>query len=322
LRIFDVTHYGAVGDGKADSAPGVQRAIDAAQAAGGAEVYLPAGDYLDANGATIEIHTGPAVTLAGSGRDSTRLIQGVAAKGLLSVKADHSIVQDLTLDAHAHDGGSAFGTGSSYVTLRRCKALGGTQVWAVRFAGGHGVAKPTAPSYERGNVVDDLVLHDYAPGQNDGLDFSYQKDGTITNVQHTGSRLGLFVDSNVAVTNYSYAPEPTLPSGTFGFYITAPGDHITITNFTSSGQGGKVGVIPPGSPRKGNTDITIRGERMTGGAGYHLFVGDVTNLVIQDSTLGGLEIAPNLEAQIVLKNTTTGSVTRRPASGATIDVRQ
>jgi polygalacturonase len=45
-HVYDVTRFGAVGDGKALDAPAINRAIDAAHAAGGGTVHLPAGTYL------------------------------------------------------------------------------------------------------------------------------------------------------------------------------------------------------------------------------------------------------------------------------------
>ena len=46
-RIFDVTAYGAVGDGRADDTPAIQRAVNAAASAdGGGTVYFPARTYL------------------------------------------------------------------------------------------------------------------------------------------------------------------------------------------------------------------------------------------------------------------------------------
>jgi len=45
-RIFDISTYGATGDGKAIDSPAINRAIDAAAAAGGGTVYLPPGTWL------------------------------------------------------------------------------------------------------------------------------------------------------------------------------------------------------------------------------------------------------------------------------------
>ena len=44
--IFDVRRYGAAGDGKTVDTPAVNRAIEAAAAAGGGVVLFPAGTYL------------------------------------------------------------------------------------------------------------------------------------------------------------------------------------------------------------------------------------------------------------------------------------
>ncbi|MCJ7543947.1 MAG: glycoside hydrolase family 28 protein [Phycisphaerae bacterium] len=45
-RSFDVTAYGAVGDGAKDAAAAIQAAIDAASAAGGGSVIIPSGTFL------------------------------------------------------------------------------------------------------------------------------------------------------------------------------------------------------------------------------------------------------------------------------------
>src|SRR5947209_2190566 len=45
-EIFDVRQYGAAGDGKTVDTPAVNRAIEAAAAAGGGVVLFPAGTYL------------------------------------------------------------------------------------------------------------------------------------------------------------------------------------------------------------------------------------------------------------------------------------
>src|SRR5271156_3726046 len=45
-RTFTITDYGAVGDGKTPATAAIQKTIDAAVAAGGGEVLVPAGKFL------------------------------------------------------------------------------------------------------------------------------------------------------------------------------------------------------------------------------------------------------------------------------------
>ena len=45
-KSFDVTQYGAVGDGKTRNTAALQKAIDTAAAAGGGTVLIPAGKFL------------------------------------------------------------------------------------------------------------------------------------------------------------------------------------------------------------------------------------------------------------------------------------
>jgi hypothetical protein len=316
---FNVTRYGAISNGSADSSAAIQMAINAAQAAGGGHVFFPPGDYLIASkGDTIP--AGAPVEFEGSGRGTTTLTSASRVRTLM-VQADHSVVTGLTFDAHTNGGGPAVVVTASYVTVEQCQILGATGgSWPLRFAGGHASASPLNPTYATGNVIDNLILHDYAPGRNDGLDFSFQENASITDVQHIGSRLGLYVDRYVTVTNYSFTPEPTLTGGTYGYFITAPSDHITITNFTTSGQGGKIGVIPAGNSRAASSDITINDEKMTGGGAFQIFIGDVTDLVIENSTLGRVVVAPTSITQCTLQNTTYAALSKQQNPGASINV--
>jgi polygalacturonase len=64
--VFDVRHYGAKGDGKALDSPAINAAIDAAVAAGGGQVLLPAGRYLSGSirlKSNIELHLAAGCTL-------------------------------------------------------------------------------------------------------------------------------------------------------------------------------------------------------------------------------------------------------------------
>ena len=44
--LFDVRAYGATGDGKTIDSPAINKAIEAAAAAGGGTVFFPAGNYV------------------------------------------------------------------------------------------------------------------------------------------------------------------------------------------------------------------------------------------------------------------------------------
>jgi hypothetical protein len=67
--VYDVTKYGAVGDGSTPNAVAVQAAVDAALANGGGVVYFPAGDYYMES----YVIVGSNLTLRGAGVNATTL---------------------------------------------------------------------------------------------------------------------------------------------------------------------------------------------------------------------------------------------------------
>ena len=129
--------------------------------------------------------------------------------------------------------------------------LGGPNHFAIYYAGPKG-AKPLAPLYNTGNVVNNLILNEL--DCNDGFSWSFQQNSSITNVTHTGSRLALYVDQSTTVTDYRYTPGAQQCGARNGFWLTPPADNITITNFTSSGEGGKVGIIGRERRRQGREE--------------------------------------------------------------------
>lgn len=70
-QTFNVRHYGASGTGRVDDTAAIQRTIDAAQAAGGGRVIVPAGQYMlsSAGGHCLRI-TGSGISLSGDGYSS------------------------------------------------------------------------------------------------------------------------------------------------------------------------------------------------------------------------------------------------------------
>ena len=80
--VFDVTDFGAVADPSVNNQPMIQAAIDAAHAAGGGLVYVPAGVWGIAVGADgdggIQVKSNVYLMGAGMGATTLRLVDGSA----------------------------------------------------------------------------------------------------------------------------------------------------------------------------------------------------------------------------------------------------
>jgi hypothetical protein len=321
---FAVTKYGANGNGVSDNTAAFARAIAAAQAAGGGTVNVPAGRYSfssdnSPNRASIVIQGSVSVTLQGMGRGQTFLIEAHPNKGLLSVVTDHTVVSNLTLDTQTHNGGAAIFVRANYTSLLHVSVLGGAHAFALYYAGPLN-ATPAAPTYDVGNRVYDLELNDLVC--NDGFSWSFQKNSSISDVVHTGSRLALYVDDATTVTDYWYTPGTQQCDARDGFWVTPPADDITIVGFVSSGEGGEVGVNGAGVVGRIANNVTIRGLRLTGGDDQ-LLIGDVTNFLLEDSNLGdnAIVIAPQQIAEGSISNCTFGRIVHKGAAGALVAIK-
>jgi Pectate lyase superfamily protein len=320
-HIFDVTAYGARGNDQSDNTMAFGDAIQAAETAGGGVVYVPAGKYVfsaskTGTGGSIVIDGTVPITLQGAGRDQTWLIEAKANKGLLGVHIDHTVVEDLTLDTRTNDGGAALFVQANDTSLLNTTVLGGPSHFAIYYAGPKG-AKPAAPLYNTGNIVNNLVLNEL--DCNDGFSWSFQQNSSITNVTHTGSRLALYVDQSTTVTDYHYTPGAQQCGARNGFWLTPPADNITIVDFTSSGEGGKVGIIGPAGVGKVARNVTIRNLIMTA-SGYTLTIGDVSNLLLTGCNLGHNNIVVNAQAvaQGTISHCTFGQMVRSGAATAQV----
>jgi hypothetical protein len=304
-----------MGNKTGDNTPAFAAAISAAQSAGGGIVAVPAGTYDFATGSptSIQIDGTVPIALAGAGRGNTELVELTRRKDLLSISCDGSIVQDLSFDTETHSGGHGIGVRANDTTVQRVAVTSGTLAFGFYYAGPPD-AQPGNGLYNTGNVVNDVTLDDHI--KSDGFSFSFQKDATISNVVHTGSRLSLYADTDVTVTNYQYTPGGN--GANAGWVISSPCDHITIDNFVSSGEGGQIRNAPNES--RMNSYITIDDEQMTGGSSERLLIGDVTNLVVENSALQQLEFSPNLTTQGVVSATTYSKLVKKPQHGGTVDV--
>jgi hypothetical protein len=309
--VFSVAGYGAVNNGTGDNTAAFGSAIAAAQAAGGGIVSVPAGTYMFVSGspASIQIDGTVPITFAGAGRSTTKLVEFTKRRDLLSIKCDGTIIENLAFDTRTYSGGHGLGDGANNTSVQGIQVTSGTETFGILYAGPAG-AKPGNGLYSTGNVINDVILSDEF--KSDGFSFAFQKNGSVSNVVHTGSRISIYADSFVTVSNYQYTPGSF--GATAGWVISTPSNNITITNFVSSGEGGIINNAPTAA--RVNVTITINGERMTGPTTNRLLIGDVKGLLVENSALDGIVISPSQIAQGTVTTTHYTSVVNKPHKGA------
>ena len=307
-QLYNVNDYGAYPNGT-DATPGFRRAIAAAQAnPAGGTVMIPAGIYsfstrvVGAPAASIQVHRlsrpitiqGPAVP-AGEPPVVT-LVQQVPGQALMSVHTSSTLVQNITFDCQSNQGGSCFGVGSTVVkgqpmggnntTLLNCTALGssGAKAFTLYYPGPPG-ATQDVPIYNYGNQVISCTVHDDIA--DDGFSFSFQSGAYVHDITHFGSRLALFMCADTEIDTYNYTMNPYCNDQhsaqgyvTNGFWITPPSTGVTITDFTTSGQGG---IISGDIQERVAIDVTLNNHQFTNTDEtkyYGLEVGNVDGLII------------------------------------------
>ncbi len=300
--VTDVTAYGAVGDGHTDSGAAVRAAMSAAEKVGGS-LYFPAGHYLlsaaTSGGAFSTPAGGRPLTIAGDSA-ATSVVTGLTnGAPVLGLRSDHVTVQDLTIDAQSHDLGASIYLIANYNTIQRCSLLGGSHFFGVYAAG-----DASGVNGNTGNqLLDDTISDRTQMPLGDGISWSYQHNSLIQDIDHTGSRLALYRDTDVTVTNYTYHPGPYANVDN-GFWISAPSSNITVTDFTTYGNGG----VMSANGGQYDTGVVISGEQFLGSGGQLRVVG-ATGLTVTGCSLGTgntIEFAATVPLTgVVIKNCTS-----------------
>ena len=316
-QVFNVKAYGALGDGATDDSAAIRSAIAAASSAGAGIVFFPPGTYNinpgSGGGSALSITSGP-VTLAGSGRSATilRLGSASAGKNLLSVgsggsptdTADHTIVQDMTLDSQTHNGQAAVVITANYTRLLRCTVQSGSNIFGIYYPGGNG------STLQYGNVVDDLILN----GQYSGDDFSwsFQSQGVVSNVVHSGSRIAIYKSSYCTIKDYDFTPNAGLSGN--GFYVTDPAIGITIQRFRSHAANAiNVNPVIAGTTSSSYSDVTLEDVDLSQGAtsgNAALYVGNYCRLHLYHYNSGNsfIDVSGGGETDVWTSQSTFGGL--------------
>ena len=307
---FSVADYGAYPNGS-DATSGFQQAIDAAQAhPGGGIVRVPPGTYTFSaempgyQASLVADGTYPVFLQGPGGMNQTTLVQQVLSQTLLSIRTHGSQVSGLTLDCKTFTGGSCLVVSANDTLLTNSRALGSKaqKAFTLYYPGPKG-ATTSNPSYNANNSITNCEVTDEI--EDDGISYSYQSGGVISNIAHTGSRLALYVCMGTSVSDYTYTPNPDCNVSRFvtnGYYITPPSKNITISDFSTSGYGG---VIGGNAQHKECTGITILREKFlpptmvpssTGAlvpSVQRIEIGTVQGLAITDGVFAGSDSKGN-----------------------------
>ncbi|HEX2562073.1 glycosyl hydrolase family 28-related protein [Phenylobacterium sp.] len=120
--IFNVRDFGAKGDGSTLDTAAIQKALDAAYAAGGGTVYIPRGTYIvhsisgDASDGALQIRSGVSLVGDGMGQSNIKVMDGEVSKisGIVRTPSGevtkNVVIRDLTLDGnHQNNSGEIDG---------------------------------------------------------------------------------------------------------------------------------------------------------------------------------------------------------------------
>ena len=281
-------------DGVTNRYTDIQNALDAAATSPGNIVTLSAGVCL-VNG-TLRMRGTYPVTLSGAGPLLTTLHE-TGSFSLVAASNNGSVVDQIGLDASGTNCGcNAFETSADNTQLRSAKLMGGTgynSIGTAAFTAYYGGDfSKSGRGYAIGNVMSNVI--DVDQDCDDGISFSYQHNASITGLSQTGSRLALYRDVGVSVNGDHYTPGGCTKAQ-HGIWLTPPSRNITISNFVSTGFGGRFCPNSVGTC----SSISINGELAAGG----MVIGNISGVSVQHSTFGGW-----LEVNVTYPGfTTTGS---------------
>jgi len=203
-RIFDVTEFGARGDGKALDTPAINRAIEAAATAGGGTVHFPAGAYLCfsihlKSNVTVDLSRGSTIIAADSPTDGKS-----PGYDLAESNAPWEAYQDY---GHNHWHNSLiWGVGLENIAI-----TGPGLIWGRGLSRGTGLPKAESPGVGNKSIAlkncHNVLLRDFSilHGGHFGILATGVDNFTIDNLKIDTNRDGMDIDCcrNVRITQCS-----------------------------------------------------------------------------------------------------------------------
>lgn len=244
LLRYDVRNYGAAGDGKTPDTPAINRTIEAAAAAGGGTVHIPAGTYLCYSirlKSNIALHLDPGATVLAADSPSAGTDGARGYYDLAEPKTPWDAYQDY---GHNHWHNSLiWGEGLENISI-----LGSGLIWGKGLSRGSGPG-PKAESPGVGNKsiglknCRNVILRDFSilHGGHFGILATGVDNLTIDNLKIDTNRDGMDIDCcrNVRIGNCSVnSPwdDAICLKSSYALGYPRATENVTIANCTVSGS--------------------------------------------------------------------------------------
>lgn len=252
---YNVKDYGAVGDGKTLDSPAINAAIEAAEAAGGGRVVLPAGTYLSGSirlKDNIELHLTPGATILAAPASMKAYDESEPFEGVAYQDGGHTYFHNSLIYAVGKNNVSITGTGmidGAGLTKKDTEKGGNLQGGSI----GTG-DKAIALKQCRNILIRDITIY---RGGHFGIILTGCEIGTVDNVTIDTNRDGFDVDcckyltiSNCKINTPS--DDALVLKSSYALKKPVPCEHIAINNCIITGY--KLGTLLDGTyvPEKVN----------------------------------------------------------------------
>ncbi|ANI60505.1 M10 family metallopeptidase C-terminal domain-containing protein [Pseudomonas sp. GR 6-02] len=285
--IFNVQNFGAKGDGITDDTAAIQRAIDAAAAAGGGQVYVPTGTYIVSGG--VEPSDGclmlkSNVYLYGDGMGATtvKVADGSDTKITGVIRSAYG--------EETHD----FGVSKLTIDGNRDNTTGKIDGWFNGYI-------PGQAGYDSNVTLDSVEIKDCS-----GYGFDPHEQ-TVNMVIKNSVSHGNGLDGFVAdfLSNSTFENNVAYDNDRHGFNIVTSTHDFTLTNNVAYNNGGNGIVVQRGSENiPSPSNITITGGEVYGNGAEGVLIKmssevTVSGVDIHDNTSAGVRIYGSNHVELI-----------------------